>query len=333
VSDREAPSGSDLEQVQELERAYRAMQSEIGKVIIGQHEVVEQLLIALFSGGNCLLVGVPGLAKTLLISTLARILSLRFSRIQFTPDLMPSDITGTEILEEDIATATRLQVHPRAGVRERHPRRRDQPHPAEDAGGALAGDAGARGDGGRRDIRARAAVLRARDAESDRAGGHVPAAGSAARSVLFNIKVGYPTLEEERQIVDVTTRPRDTDVRPVLDGSQILHFQDLVRRVPVASHIIAYAVRLARATRPGSDDGRSLHEFVGWGAGPRAGQHMVLGAKARAALDGRPTPGIEDVRAIAHSVLRHRIVTNFNAEAEGINADQIVDRLLAEIQG
>jgi len=334
VSDREAPSGSDLEQVQELERAYRAMQSEIGKVIIGQHEVVEQLLIALFSGGNCLLVGVPGLAKTLLISTLARILSLRFSRIQFTPDLMPSDITGTEILEEDVATRKRVFKFIQGPVF---------------ANVILADEIN------RTPPKTQAALLQAMQEHEVTAGGETfrldlpffvlatqnpieqegtyPLPEAQLDRFMFNIKVGYPTLEEERQIVDVTTRPRDTDVRPVLDGNQILHFQDLVRRVPVASHVIAYAVRLARATRPGSDDGRSLHEFVGWGAGPRAGQHMVLGAKARAALGGRPTPGIEDVRAIAHSVLRHRIVTNFNAEAEGINADQIVDRLLAEIQG
>ena len=334
MSDREAPTGSDVEQVQELERANRAMQAEIGKVIIGQHEVVEQLLIALFSGGNCLLVGVPGLAKTLLISTLARILSLRFSRIQFTPDLMPSDITGTEILEEDVASRKRVFKFIRGPVF---------------ANVILADEIN------RTPPKTQAALLQAMQEHEVTAGGETfklelpffvlatqnpieqegtyPLPEAQLDRFMFNIKVGYPALEEEQQIVDVTTRPRPIETRPVLDGSQILHYQDLVRRVPVASHVIAYAVRLARATRPGSDDGRSLHEFVGWGAGPRAGQHMVLGAKARAALDGRPTPGIEDVRAIAHSVLRHRIVTNFNAEAEGVNADQIVDRLLTEIQG
>ena len=148
---------------------------------------------------------------------------------------------------------------------------------------------------------------------------------------MFNIKVDYPSQEEEQQIVEVDHRPQSADPRPVLDAAQILHFQDLVRRVPVASHVVAYAVRLARATRPGASDGRGIHEFVGWGAGPRAGQYLVLGAKARAALGGRPTPGCEDVRAIAPAVLRHRIVTNFNAEAEGINADQLIERLLQEI--
>jgi MoxR-like ATPase len=149
---------------------------------------------------------------------------------------------------------------------------------------------------------------------------------------MFNVKVGYPSLDEETQIVEVTTRPRHADPRPVLTAPQILHAQDLVRRVPVASHVISYAVRLARATRPGADEGRGIHEFVGWGAGPRAGQHLILGAKARAILLGRPTPGLEDVKAIALAVLRHRVVTNFNAEAEGINADQLVGRLLEEIR-
>jgi MoxR-like ATPase len=334
VSDRETPSGSDVEQLQELERAYGAMQEEIGKVIIGQREVIEQLLIALFSGGNCLLVGVPGLAKTLLISTLARILTLRFSRIQFTPDLMPSDITGTEILEEDVGTGKRVFKFIRGPVF---------------ANVVLADEIN------RTPPKTQAALLQAMQEHEVTAGGETftldlpffvlatqnpieqegtyPLPEAQLDRFMFNIKVGYPSLEEEQEIVDVTTRLRSTDTRPVLDGSQILKFQNLVRRVPVASHVIGYAVRLARATRPGSDDGRNLHEFVGWGAGPRAGQHMVLGAKARAALYGRPTPGVEDVRAIAHSVLRHRIVTNFNAEAEGVNADQIVDRLLEEIQG
>jgi MoxR-like ATPase len=323
-----------VEQVQELERAYRTMQAEIGKVIIGQKDVVEQLLIALFSGGNCLLVGVPGLAKTLLISTLARILTLRFSRIQFTPDLMPSDITGTEILEEDVVSRKRVFKFVRGPVF---------------ANVVLADEIN------RTPPKTQAALLQAMQEHEVTAGGETfgldlpffvlatqnpieqegtyPLPEAQLDRFMFNIKVGYPSLEEEQEIVDVTTRPRVADPRPVLDGAQILHYQDLVRRVPVASHVIAYAVRLARATRPGADDGRSLHEFVGWGAGPRAGQHLVLGSKARAALYGRPTPGIEDVRAIAHSVLRHRIVTNFNAEAEGVNADQIVDRLLDEVRG
>jgi MoxR-like ATPase len=332
VTQSTTPGGSDLEQLQELQRAHRALQDEIAKVIIGQHEVVEQLLVALFSGGNCLLVGVPGLAKTLLISTLARILSLKFSRIQFTPDLMPSDITGTEILEEDVGTGKRVFKFMHGPVF---------------ANIILADEIN------RTPPKTQAALLQAMQENEVTAGGQTfrlelpffvlatqnpieqegtyPLPEAQLDRFMFNIKVGYPSVEEEQQIVEVTTRPRNADPRPVLDGNQILHFQDLVRRVPVASHVVAFAVRLARATRPGASDGRGIHEFVGWGAGPRAGQHLVLGAKARAALDGRPTPGLDDVRAIAPAVLRHRIVTNFNAEAEGINADQLIERLLQEI--
>jgi MoxR-like ATPase len=149
---------------------------------------------------------------------------------------------------------------------------------------------------------------------------------------MFNIKVGYPSLEEEIEIVDKTTKPLGAEPRPVLESERIQGFQTLVRRVPVASHVVHYGVRLARATRPGADDGRGIHEYIAWGAGPRAGQHLVLGSKARAVLQGRPTPGIEDVRALAPAVLRHRIVTNFNAEAEGIAADQLIERLLEEVR-
>jgi MoxR-like ATPase len=326
-----ATRGTDLEQVQELEHAYRAMQEEIAKVIIGQRDVVEQLLIALFSGGHCLLVGVPGLAKTLLISTLARILDLRFSRIQFTPDLMPSDITGTEILEEDVGTGKRVFKFVQGPVF---------------ANVVLADEVN------RTPPKTQAALLQAMQEHEVTAGGETfrldlpffvlatqnpieqegtyPLPEAQLDRFMFNIKVGYPSLEEELHIVDVTTRAGTAAPRVVLDGQR--RAQALVRRVPVASHVIAYAVRLARATRPGADDGKAIHEYVGWGAGPRAGQNLVLGAKARAALQGRPTPGLEDVRAIAHAVLRHRVVTNFNAEADGVNADQLIDRLLQEVK-
>ena len=333
MSDSPARTGSDSEQVQELLRVHHAAQQEIAKVIIGQREVIEQLLIALFSGGNVLLVGVPGLAKTLLISTLARILTLKFSRIQFTPDLMPSDITGTEILEEDAGTGKRIFkfVH-----------------------GPIFANVVLADEINRTPPKTQAALLQAMQEHEVTAGGETfkldlpffvlatqnpieqegtyPLPEAQLDRFMFNVKVGYPSLEEELEIVEVTTRARSADPRPVLDAAQILRAQELVRRVPVASHVISYAVRLARATRPGAPEGRSIHEFVGWGAGPRAGQHLVLGAKARAVLSGRPTPGIEDVKAIAPAVLRHRIVTNFSAEAEGINADQLIARLFEEIK-
>jgi MoxR-like ATPase len=333
VSGPEARSGSDVERVEELQRAYGAAQDEIAKVIIGQNEVVEQLLIALFSGGNVLLVGVPGLAKTLLISTLARILNLQFSRIQFTPDLMPSDITGTEILEEDVGTGKRVFKFMRGPIF---------------ANIVLADEIN------RTPPKTQAALLQAMQEHEVTAGGEThkldlpffvlatqnpieqegtyPLPEAQLDRFMFNVKVGYPSLDEEMKIVEVTTRPRTTDPQPVLAAPQILAAQDLVRRVPVASHVISYAVRLARATRPGADEGKTIHEFVGWGAGPRAGQHLILGAKARAILNGRPTPGIDDVKSVALAVLRHRVVTNFNAEAEGISADQLVGRLLEEIR-
>jgi MoxR-like ATPase len=326
-------SPSDREQAQELERAYQVVQAEIAQVIIGQRQVIEELLIALFSGGNCLLVGVPGLAKTLMISTLARTLTLKFSRIQFTPDLMPSDITGTEILEEDVGTGRRVFKFMRGPVF---------------ANVILADEIN------RTPPKTQAALLQAMQEHEVTAGGEThrldlpffvlatqnpieqegtyPLPEAQLDRFMFNIKVGYPSLEEELEIVDKTTQPLVAEPKPVLQSENILRYQALVRRVPVASHVIQYAVRLARATRPGADDGQGIHEYVGWGAGPRAGQHLVLGAKARAVLQGRPTPGVEDVRAVAPAVLRHRIVTNFSAEAESITTDQLVLRLLDEIR-
>jgi len=290
-------------------------------------------LIALFSGGNCLLVGVPGLAKTLLISTLSRIVSLKYSRIQFTPDLMPSDITGTEILEEDVGTGKRVFKFIRGPI----------------FSNILLAD-----EINRTPPKTQAALLQAMQEHEVTAGGTTykinlpffvlatqnpieqegtyPLPEAQLDRFMFNIWVDYPSLEEELQVVDMTTQTQQADLNTVLDGEQILAYQALVRRVPAASHVVQYAVRLARATRPGADDGRGIHEYIAWGAGPRAGQHLVLGAKARAALQGRPTPGIEDVQAMAHSVLRHRIVTNFSAEADGVTSAQLVDRLLEEIR-
>jgi MoxR-like ATPase len=326
-------TGNDLEQVQELERSYQALQSELGKVIVGQHDVVSELLIALFSGGNCLLVGVPGLAKTLLISTLSRIVNLQYSRIQFTPDLMPSDITGTEILEEDVGTGKRVFRFIRGPI----------------FCNILLAD-----EINRTPPKTQSALLQAMQEHEVTAGGETykltlpffvlatqnpieqegtyPLPEAQLDRFMFNIKVDYPSLEEELQVVDMTTQSLQSDPQKILDGDQILAYQALVRRVPAASHVVQYAVRLARATRPGSEDGIGIHEFISWGAGPRAGQHLVLGAKARAALQGRPTPSIEDVKAVAPSVLRHRIVTNFSAEAEGVTSDQLVGRLLEEIR-
>jgi len=246
---------------------------------------------------------------------------------------MPSDITGTEILEEDVGTGRRVFKFMRGPVF---------------ANVILADEIN------RTPPKTQAALLQAMQEHEVTAGGETfqldlpffvlatqnpieqegtyPLPEAQLDRFMFNIKVGYPSLEEELEIVDKTTQPLIAEARAVLQAENIQRFQALVRRVPVASHVIQYGVRLARATRPGSDDGRGIHEYVGWGAGPRAGQHLVLGAKARAVLQGRPTPGIDDVRAVAPAVLRHRIVTNFTAEAESISTDQLVERLLEEIR-
>jgi len=324
---------ADLAAAARVRQAHQKLKTELHRTLVGLEDVIDQLLISIFARGHCLLVGVPGLAKTLLISTLSRTLSLQFSRIQFTPDLMPSDITGTEILEEDVGTGRRVFKFMRGPVF---------------ANVILADEIN------RTPPKTQAALLQAMQEHEVTTGGETfkldlpffvlatqnpieqegtyPLPEAQLDRFMFNIKVGYPNFEEEMEIVDKTTKPLVADPRPVIDAASILRYQQLVRRVPAASHVIQYAVRLARATRPGGDDGKGIHDFVGWGAGPRAGQHLVLGAKARAVLHGRPTPGVEDIKAIAPAVLRHRIVTNFSAEAEGVSTDQLVERLLTEIK-
>jgi MoxR-like ATPase len=245
---------TDEEMLASFEESCRRLREEIARVIIGQETVVEELLTALFVGGHCLLVGVPGLAKTLLVSTVARSLNLTFSRIQFTPDLMPSDITGTEVLEEDPAP----------------------------------------------------------EAQLDR--------------FMFNIKVEYPSDTEEVAIIDTTTSRELASPAQVLTGAEIVATQALVKSVPVSESVLRYAVRLIRASRDGSLP--QIGKYLSWGAGPRAGQYLILGAKARAIMSGRTTPSVEDVRAVAPPVLRHRLVTNFHAEADGVTTDELVARLL-----
>ena len=289
-----------------------------------------QLLIALLCGGHALIVGVPGLAKTLLISTLARVLNLSFNRIQFTPDLMPSDITGTEILEEDQTTG--------------HKHFRFIKGPIF-ANIILADEIN------RTPPKTQAALLQAMQEHEVTAGGETmrleapffvlatqnpieqegtyPLPEAQLDRFIFNIWIDYPSEEEERAIVKSTTGLYETDITPILDGNQVLALQSLVRKVPVADDVVEYAVRLVRRTRPGSDpDGDDIGQFVSWGAGPRASQSLILGAKARAILEGRYAPSIEDVNAVAIPVLRHRIVTNFSAEAQGIGPVDLIDRLV-----
>ncbi len=322
----------DIARLERLHAAHAALTGQIGRVIVGQEHVVRELLVSLFAGGHCLLVGVPGLAKTLLVSTLARALDLRFSRIQFTPDLMPSDITGTEVLEEDKSTGGRVFRFIKGPI----------------FTNMLLAD-----EINRTPPKTQAALLQAMQEYQVTAGGETyalerpffvlatqnpieqegtyPLPEAQLDRFMFNIRVDYPSESEERRIVETTTAGGEPQLAAVLNAREIVELQQLVRRIPVAEHVLAYAVRLARASRPDAAAPDFVREFVAWGAGPRAGQYLVLGAKALAALEGRAAPGIEDVRLVAPSVLRHRLVTNFNAEAEGVDADAVVARLLAGV--
>jgi MoxR-like ATPase len=319
--------------VRALADAYERMTDQIGKVIVGQKQVVEQLLMALFSRGHCLLVGVPGLAKTLLVSTVSRILHLSFKRIQFTPDLMPADITGTDILQDDPDTGRRRFVF--------------LPGPIF-ANMILADEIN------RTPPKTQAALLEAMQEHHVTAGGNVyhlpepffvlatqnpieqegtyPLPEAQLDRFMFNIVVGYPGRAEELEIMKRTTSNVRAELEALLDGEQILRLQEVVRQVVVADHVFAYAADLVRATRP-REPGvpKFVPELLAWGAGPRACQYLILGGKARAILHGRLHVTTDDVRAVAHPVLRHRIVTTFNADAEGISPDQIVDRLLEAV--
>jgi len=325
-------TSTDIESVQQLNQARERIVGELRKAIVGQDAVIEQLLTALFAGGHVLLVGVPGLAKTLLISSLARVLDLKFNRIQFTPDLMPSDITGTDVLEEDATSGRRVMrfIH-----------------------GPVFANVVLADEINRTPPKTQAALLQAMQEKEVTAGGQTmalelpffvlatqnpielegtyPLPEAQLDRFMFNVRVDYPSQAEEEQIVSSTTSSYVPQLERVLDGHAIIELQKLVRRVPVTEHVVRYAVRLARATRGGDDAPPFVRQWVSWGAGPRASQYLVLGAKTRAVLHGRFAPGIEDVRAVAPSVLRHRVVTNFTAEAEGVKPDRIVADLVAGV--
>lgn len=325
-----APDDHDVELLQALEVARRRVEEEVAKQVVGQTEIIESLLIAILAGGHALLVGVPGLAKTLLVSSLARSLHLRFSRIQFTPDLMPSDITGTEIIEENISTGRRgfrfIQGPIFANV-------------------VLADEVN------RTPPKTQAALLQAMQEMEVTAGGETyplerpffvlatqnpieqegtyPLPEAQLDRFMLEARITYPSQAEEEEVAERTTTDRVEQVQPVLSGNEILEFQGLARRVPVAPSLIRLAVRLSRASRPEAEEAPDfIRRWVNWGVGPRGTQHLVLAAKARAALMGRPMPDYEDVRAVALPVLRHRVVTNFEAEADGQTAEDIVRQLL-----
>jgi len=319
--------------VKELAATYERMTEQIGKVVVGQKTVVEQMLMALFSRGHCLLVGVPGLAKTLLVSTVSRIMHLSFKRIQFTPDLMPADITGTDILQDDPETGQRKFTF--------------LPGPLF-ANMILADEIN------RTPPKTQAALLEAMQEHHVTAGGQTyllpepffvlatqnpieqegtyPLPEAQQDRFMFHIKVDYPSRQEEIQIMKATTTNAKTEVAPVLDGRQIMRLQEAVRQVVVADHIFAYAADLVRASRPKEPIApKFIPELVAWGAGPRASQFLILGGKARAILHGRVHVTTEDIREVAYPVLRHRLMTTFNADAEGISTDDIIKRLIEAV--
>jgi MoxR-like ATPase len=309
-----------------LATARQALIDQIGRRIIGQKEVVENLVAALLSGGHALLVGVPGLAKTLLVRTLADALDLSFSRIQFTPDLMPSGITGTELLEEDHATGRRVFKYVKGPVF---------------ANAVLADEIN------RAPPKTQAALLQAMQEHAVTAAGRThplpepffvlatqnpieqegtyPLPEAQLDRFMFELRVGYPTADEEEHVVATTTSDTEASVTPVLDATRLIALQHLVRRLPAPPTVVRYAVGLARSTRPDAKEASpDVRKYVSWGAGPRASQYLVLGAKARAAMDGRAVPDLDDVRSVALVVLRHRIVLNFQGEAEGMTPERLI---------
>lgn len=320
----------DLASFEKLAQARQSFLSEVGKVVIGQHEILDHLLIALLAQGHSLIVGVPGLAKTLIIKTLSEVLDLSFNRIQFTPDLMPSDITGTELIDVELDTGKRSFRFYNGPIF---------------ANIVLADEIN------RTPPKTQAALLEAMQEHKVTAGGRTydldepffvlatqnpieqegtyPLPEAQLDRFMFNLNIEYPSSEEEVAIVRGTTTPEQHILDPVITKSEIASYQDLVRRVPASDNVVEYAVRLASATRPSSDSSPDfIKQSVDWGAGPRASQYLVLGAKAKAILDGRPSPNITDVQSLALPILRHRVLPNFNAEAEGLKVEDILNQLI-----
>ena len=323
----------DLAVLEELAKAKQSFFREVGKVVIGQQKILDHILIALLARGHSLLVGVPGLAKTLIIKTLSDVLDLSFKRIQFTPDLMPSDITGTELIDVDQNTGQRSFRFYQGPIF---------------ANIVLADEIN------RTPPKTQAALLEAMQEHKVTAGGKTydldepffvlatqnpieqegtyPLPEAQLDRFMFNLNIEYPSTEDEVSIVRETTTPEIQSLNAVITKSEIATYQDLVRRVPVADNVVEYAVKLVGATRPNSSTAPEfIQQSVDWGAGPRASQYLVLGAKAKAILDGRPSPNINDIQSLALPILRHRVLPNFNAEAEGLKVEDILNRLLDTI--
>jgi MoxR-like ATPase len=320
---------NDVQAVEQLAEAFKSIKKEIAKIIIGQDQIVNDLLVSLFARGHCLLVGVPGLAKTLLIKTLAEVLDLKFNRIQFTPDLMPSDITGTEIIDEDSVTKKRIFRFIQGPVF---------------ANIILADEIN------RTPPKTQSALLEAMQEHKVTAAGvtHTldepffvlatqnpieqegtyPLPEAQLDRFMFNLWLDYPSFREEVEIVKSTTSDYKPELKKVLASDELQRFQKLIRRVPVAENVIEFAVKFVDSTRPINNANIFIKEHVAWGAGPRASQYLILAAKTKAILDGRFTPTIDDVKAFLIPVLRHRIIPNFSAEAEGISSVEIINKLM-----
>jgi len=325
---------NDLDIVNQLKESHAKIVKEIGKVIIGQNKVIDELLISLLARGHCLIIGVPGLAKTLLISTVAQVLDLKFSRIQFTPDLMPSDITGTELIEDDLTTGRKSFKFVKGPVF---------------ANIILADEIN------RTSPKTQAALLQAMQEHEVTAAGETykleepffvlatqnpieqegtyPLPEAQLDRFMFNVWVDYPSSEEESQIVKSTTSAYQPDLKVILKKDEIIKLQDLIRRVPVSDNVVDFAVNLVGKTRPDYKSApKYIKDWISWGAGPRASQYLILGAKTKSILEGRSTPDIDDVRAMAIPVLRHRLVINFNAEADNVGTVEIIEKLLDDVK-
>lgn len=315
---------TDVEAVDGLAASYQTLKNEIGKVIVGQEEVVKAVIISLFSNGHSLLVGVPGLAKTLLVSTIAEVLDLDFKRIQFTPDLMPSDITGSELLGENrqfqfnrgplfsnIVLADEINRTPpktQAALLEAMQER------------------SVTVNGIRHELPKPFFVLATQNPIEQE--GTYPLPEAQLDRFMFNIPLDYPSYEEEISVVKATTKVVKYDLKHVLTGNEIMYFQQLIRKIPIADNVLEYAVKLATKTRPNTYNAtKEVNNYISWGAGPRASQYLVLGAKTHAAISGKYSPDIADVQAVAKYVLRHRIVRNYKAEAEGVTEEQVITGL------
>ncbi|MDA3871125.1 MAG: MoxR family ATPase [Candidatus Marinimicrobia bacterium] len=318
-----------IEQLKKTNELYYSLVSEIEKVLVGQKDILKNLLISLFSGGHSFLIGVPGLAKTLMVQTIAEVMDLDFKRIQFTPDLMPSDITGTEVIEENMTTGKRNFRFIKGPV----------------FGNIILAD-----EINRTPPKTQAALLEAMQEQQVTSTGKTyslddpffvlatqnpieqegtyPLPEAQLDRFMFQLNVEYPSFSEEKDIVRLTTASKIAKLKKVISKEEILSIRKFVREIPVADHLIEYAVNIVKETRPHATSNENVKKYIKWGAGPRASQYLIIGAKTKAALDGKPTPEISDINFVANNVLRHRIILNFTAEAEDISVDDIVNELI-----